>query len=232
MIGINKLLLGDSEIKVPDYVQIVDKCNDDICFYFGPIRECEKLIKSSDVKVYFHDLRVSEFLPPLGKLCLNFNDSYYKLVCQLNESDFGNFCRGDDGRKSWSGQVLEAGLMPIIKDRLGMDELMFLSPCLNFSAFEYRCWVHEDRLIAYDSYCVRDIERFEAVNDELFSRLSDFVLECYNYYVPDELYVIDVCVFEGRFHVVEYNCFSTSGFCKANASLVTVMEYIAENFLC
>lgn len=161
------------------------------------------------------NLSVSYFMPFLKNEYLNFKDSYFKQVCQLNDSDIGMFIRSDSGKKVWSGQILkDIGLLNFIKSTIQDDEMMFLAKpreCKN----EVRFWIKDEKIISYSPYSGTDRNGF--INENIYiEKYEKYVKEIIKEWEPDSKYVIDVCESNNEFKVVEYNCFSSSGFYSAD----------------
>lgn len=237
-ICVNKILYDYPDIDVHADVKMVKNLISagDCDYYFGSIEECRRVLSSNDdtmPKVDYGPMPVNKFLPLLSDDALNCRGGYYKDVCQLNLLDVGMFCRSDSGDKLWSGQILTEGMIDIIKDIVCGDTVLFLAPPKTIEPIEYRCWVEEDRLIACGAYNVDltgDIDiRGHHIPDKTIDEIESFIKKICKRFIPCERYVIDLCVCNKELKVVEYNCFSTSGFANADC-LRRVTNYIVGKF--
>lgn len=228
--------------EITDKVVLVDNFKDvnldDCIAYFGTVAECMRVntfykdysYKYTN-KISFNNIEVTDFLPPLGDMCLNFNDSYFKTVSQLDNTDMGKFCRSNSGLKTWTGQLLDESILYVLHDKIPRDTMMFLAPKKEFNEFEYRCWVHNGNLIAYDTYSVTNKDEILHTNEITKLRLKLFVERCDRLYSPDEYYVVDICEANGELKVMEYNAFSSSGFYYNIESVNQVFEYTYDSVM-
>lgn len=196
------------------YERLTDDVIADADFVFGSIEDMGILLKRFEKKMSYWNLKVSEFLPCIKEEYVNFKGCY-KQVCQLDRDDAGKFCRSDSGDKAWSGQILDDGMIQIIKNRMLPDDLMYLAPRRSILC-EARYWIKDERIVASSPYvggpsCLiwKDI-------------LDAYVEKIVGYWGPDEMYTVDVGMVDGAAKVIEYNCWSTSGFYEAD--LKAIME--------
>lgn len=181
-------------------------------FYFGTIGECQRASKMGDKNLVtsYWDLQVSDFMPAIKGEYLNYEGSYFKQVCQLDSGDIGKFCRSNSGDKRWSGQVIEGRIdMETIRSRLQEDDMLFLAPSKRLPNHEWRCWVLQDKLI--ELYCHSFIKSHDTPKDAEKKAVAKYIERINSRWTPDDTFVIDVCKYDGKYKVVEYNCFSTSG---------------------
>ena len=213
-IAVNSCLLGTKSLPASAhcYADLFDDVSTiDSSFFFCSLRETATLKKMGLECFAFADIRVSEFLPALGDLCLNFRDSYYKQVCQLDTSDIGKFCRSDSGAKLWSGQVLDDRMLVSIRDLMQPDDMLFFSEPREVLS-ERRFWVKDEELVAWSCYL--------DVDSEVDEGAKEFARYVASLWTPDDVCVLDVCTSGGERKVVEFNAWSCSGFYGADVSKI------------
>jgi len=213
-IAVSSCLLGTRSL--PESAVCYHNLFDDVStidssFFFCSIQETAVLKKNGVDRFAFSDIKVSEFLPALGDLCLNFKGSYFKQVCQLDTSDVGKFCRSDSGSKLWSGQVLDERMLTQIRSSLQPDDMMFLSAPREILR-ERRFWVKDEELVAWS--CYLDVE------SEVDELSKEFAKHVANIWTPDDVCVLDVCTSDGEMKVVEFNAWSCSGFYGADPAKI------------
>jgi hypothetical protein len=90
---------------------------------------------------------------------------------------------------------------------------MFISSNKDISQ-EVRCWMINGKCIEISKYITWNKEQQNYIFDNNeYIKFAEFIASIYE---PDELYTIDLGVFENKIYIIEYNCFSTSGFYNAN----------------
>jgi len=213
MIYINKCL-KEKDYNISDIV-FYDRLSDEIIekgkFIFGSISDANYLKRNGyNDKVSFWNLKVSEFLPQITNFYINYKDSYFKQVCMLNDNDIDMFCRSDSGCKLFSGQILDKYSINLIKSTLQPDDLLFLSN-KRIIVNERRYWIYNNKIVTSIGYPKDNNENYD-----------NFVNELVNYWCPDILYTLDVgtLVSNQKPYVIEYNCWSTSGFYDANLNKI------------
>jgi len=228
MIAINKCLIENNNINksicyIYDDIKILDI--NKYKFIFGSINDfiyLNNYIKNLPLneqilirqKYSFWDLKVSDFLPQIKTEYINYNNSYYKQVCMLDNYDIDNFCRSNSGCKLFSGQVLDNTLIKIIKSKLQSDDLLFLSKKKTIID-ERRYWIYNNSIITSSSYSKPE--------DHMENILNNYVKKVCNLWEPDIYYVIDVGIVlpEYSCKIIEYNCWSTSGFYNCDLNKIT-----------
>lgn len=226
--AIQESLLRNSSQKLNNNIIVFDKSfepdskdkND--FFLFCSIEEAKRWKSKNNqeahnVSLSYYNLNVSDFLPAIKYDYVNYL-GVYKQACQLNSNDVGKFCRSNSGNKVWSGQVLDEGLIEIIKDKIQPCDLLYLSSAKAFTGCEYRCWVINEKVVEianYSQFMLNDMH--QAVDHETVKK---YIEDICKFWTPDYMFVVDVCFFQNRLYIVEYNCFSTSGFYDANINKI------------
>ena len=212
-VAINEVLLSKSKIKTVNDATVfknIDEINSKKTFIFSSIRDCQKLSKNSSGIVRYFNISVSSWLAYIKDEYVNFN-GYFKQSCQLNESDIGNFCRSNSGNKVWSGQLIkDENDLKFVKQQTQPDCLLYLASPKEVSQ-EMRLWYINGKCAGYSKYST-----FEKIsqNNYIFDieEYIEYGNHCCKLFEPDDLFTIDICVCDNKLKVMEYNCFSTSGF--------------------
>lgn len=224
MIYVNQCLWGEKiTLNLPEMNDLVIRKGVDsltlkelkeIEFFFCSIQDYFQLKRLGITDVSCYDLKVSEFMPATGNYFVNAKNSYFKQICQLNDSDLGNFCRSDSGLKVWSGQILDKGLLQMMQGRLQQDDLMFLAPPLEI-VNETRYWVYDSEIVTKSPYGLQQDGHSE-------SEVDEFAREMAHGWGPDAFYTMDIGFVPSMngWKLIEHNCYSTSGFYNADVGKI------------
>ena len=224
---INKLLFKDDDpVPLPKGMDVVifdgkipKPKSSEKQFLFGAIEDISKLstyehtAAEQVIETIFDEFNVASYLEQLGHDGLNYEDSYFKLACQLSTNDISSFIRSDSGRKLLTGQVLDNTLLGQIRQRthpyIAPDDLLFLAPRQNIFR-EFRLWVLDDKIVGFSEYTWDDNKDLKEV---IPTAVFTFARKVINRYSPAIGYVMDIAEMDDtdEFKVIEYNGFSTSG---------------------
>ena len=187
-------------------------------FIFGSIEDCSR-IKNMRHCMFFN-VGVTNWLAFLKEEYLN-SDGYFKQAWQIDKNDIGKFCRSNNGKKGWSGQIIKSNVdLQTIHQWVMEDELLYFSSAKNI-VNEKRFWVLDSQIIGYSSYYnhFNQNQNIDDKNNEAIQYVQKIIDV---YYEPDVSYTIDIGwdVDANCFKVIEYNCFSTSGFYKADVNRI------------
>lgn len=181
-------------------------------FLFGTI---SNMGADHPAKRIFYNLKVSDYIGPMYKYCLNAHNSYFKQVFQLNDLDIGKFIKSNSGCKIWTGDILTNDSLRFLQENLPVDEMMFLAPYKKIIE-EYRFWIINDEIITSSSYSWDNKTNYTDPPEKVVA----FVESWKDWWSPDWAYVVDVGVavkpdntYDG---IIEYNCLSTSGLYNAD----------------
>ena len=192
-------------------------------FIFGSIQNIKESKKFYAMDYYYDDIQVTEYLPAITDLALNWKDSYFKLPSQLNHTDFGKFIKSNSGEKVLTGQILDKVLFQqILQNQCGLigSDLLLLAPAREIKR-EYRFWVQFDNIITYSEYSWDENKKLEEVPEKVIKICERFL----NYYTPHQFFTIDIAELdENHYKIIEYNSFSTSGF--YNADMEKIIDVI------
>ena len=226
---INRSLLKDNKTVNMDAI-VYDKlsecdfnCDD---FIFGTIQECSKLKDMPNCS--FMDIKVSDWLAFLKEEYINYN-GYFKQAWQLNETDIGKFCRCNSGNKSWAGQLISTKIdIDTISQLVMEDEVLYIAPSQNIIN-EKRFWVIDGKIIGSSHYYNPFNTNIDCEynNDEALNYAKKIIDI---YYEPATQYTLDIGwdTNKGKFQVIEYNCFNTSGFYKSDVN--QIIKKVKEKF--
>lgn len=213
-VAINEVLLKGRKIKTVSDATVfkdLDEINSRKTFIFSSIRDCQKLSKNSSGIVRYFNLSVSSWLAYLKDEYVNF-DGYFKQSCQLNNSDIGKFCRSNSGNKVWSGQLIKDEIdLKFVKQQTQPDCLLYLSSPKDISQ-EMRLWYINGKCAGYSKYSGIIDKPIQSNYEFEIEDYIEYGNKCCKLFEPDDLFTIDICVVNNELKVMEYNCFSTSGF--------------------
>lgn len=178
-----------------------------------------------------HDYKV--YAPEYGfKNMLNGDGHIMRLTDPLPESYDFFFARPTKDTKSFSGQcfarhawedwvktTLENGT-----ERLLTEETEVLVAPLKQTQQEVRCWVVKGKVITASRYKIHNRVEYKNYDDE--AGFVEFAQSMVDKYQPAEAFVIDVCLCEDEYKIVEINCINCSGFYHVNMyKLLEAIEF-------
>jgi len=118
----------------------------------------------------------------------------------------------------------ETGLK-IIQNKCQPDDLMYLSNYREIKN-EVRFWVCNEQIITYSKYhnninvLDRDLNITFDLSEDGIEEMKKDVQNIVNAWTPDDMFTIDMCQCDGQIKVVEFNCWSTSGFYLADMTKI------------
>lgn len=221
-VHINKLLMNEDSVYNGGILEVssdlkcfvrvhenglrIDEISSTGSFVFGTIRDLAELKRRGYNNFSGWNLRVSDYMPFITDRFVNYKGSYFKMVCQLDDGDVGKFCKSDSGLKVWPGQVIDRGMLGLIRDKCQSDDMLFLSEAKTIGG-EARCWVFDGRVV----HCCRYHDDRWGKNDSLVD-LKHAAEKMVMDWEPADMYTIDMCHHENSIKIMEYNCISASGF--------------------
>lgn len=88
---------------------------------------------------------------------------------------------------------------------------------------EIRCWIVEGKLVTASQYKIGN--RVNMLNMDNNGEVQVFVRQMCKIYCPARAFVLDICLYEDEYKVVEINCINCSGFYDADMSkLIQALE--------
>lgn len=220
-IAINQILLKDSNINnVLDFktfknLKEISKSN---TFFFSTISDCLYLQTMMFGTVSIFDISIDKYIAFLQDKFLNY-DGYFKLACQLNESDINKFCRSNSSYKHWAGQIIKDKIdLNFVKQENQLDTLMYLAP-VKYVSQEMRLWMIDGKCVEITPYATweNNYEVKYEFSKESYIKFAEKIAEDWE---PDSMYVIDIGISYGKMYVIEYNAFSSSGFYDADVNKI------------
>lgn len=178
-----------------------------LLFYgeYGNFLEMDKNLKNDHLILNFPYVSVSFDV-------LKNNPLYFHFGLDSDEI----FIKSNVGNKSIPGQTIHKKDVSSLVNRISLPpESIAIGSKHADIENEYRCVVCEGRIISGSSYVVKgEINESEPVPEKGIVFMNN-VISLWN---PDLLYVVDICSVKGddNFKILEYNCFSTSGFYKTH----------------
>lgn len=165
----------------------------------------------------FFNLKPSMYLPVVHHCCFCDVRSYFKPANMLQWHNEPVFIKPDTGLKTYTGGVItsEAELKFLVA-ACQPDDMCLVAP-VSMIIEEWRFWIYQDVIVGHSQYHA-DPAAKRLYTKSLPDSVCDFV-KCLiaEGYSPDDAYVVDVGVSDkGDTKLIEYNCFSTSGFYNAD----------------
>lgn len=123
-------------------------------------------------------------------------------------------------KKGWN-QNMRAYLE--IKKGLEHNVKIFVAPDKQYIAKEIRCWIVEGKVITMSQYKLGILAHQKNYDHDEEARA--FAQKMADIYVPSRAFVLDICLYQGEWKVVEINCINSAGFYEANMDkLLTALE--------
>ena len=130
------------------------------------------------------------------------------------------FVRPDEDSKSFDGGVHDAASFDAIVGTLRAKDLLplavIVAPAVKIEA-EWRTFVVDGDVVAASSYRVDGKANIDAY---VPPEVIDLAFEAAGRWQPDTVFCLDVARSEGRYGVIEANCFNASRFYGANAETI------------
>lgn len=124
-----------------------------------------------------------------------------------------------DSWNEWQSAVLAADVIKNITD----ETRIFVAPLKSFIYKEIRCWVVDGKVITISQYKIGD--KVIQQNYDHEQEAIDFAQKMADIYCPSRAFVLDICLHNDEYKVVEINCINCSGFYEANMSkLIQALE--------
>lgn len=164
--------------------------------------------------VKYFNLAILDWLPFVKELYINY-DGIFKLSCQLNINDISKFCIANKNLSDFHSQLIKDQYdLKFIKELLQEDILLFITEYKKISN-KMRFWIIDEHIIEYSKF-------LNDKKDDIYPIGSyiKFVNNTLKYYQPDELFTVDVGVYNGNLVIINYNSFSTSEFFNANVEKI------------
>lgn len=174
-------------------------------------------------KGIFYDperFNMQRFLAEWGDKMLNHDASlltFTQFVALNKPNDSMWFVRPVEDDKSFSGRImtfeeirsLEAGLKDSNNPYLGPETLIVISSPKKIEK-EWRLFVVDGRIISACRYVLNS--ELNVDKDDFPREMAEFALACITEFTPDSAFVMDIALCEGRYAIIECNCFNDSGF--------------------
>lgn len=221
--AINKILIQDyikNTNDIPDF-EIFDKLEEiskSNKFIFSTIKDCLYLQTMMYGSISVFDISIDKYIAFLKDKFINY-DGYFKLACQLNDSDINKFCRSNSSYKHWAGQIIKDKIdLNFVKQQNQLDELMYLAP-VKYISQEMRLWMIKGKCVEITEYQTWENNykiKYEYSKED-YIKFAEKIADDWQ---PDNMYVIDIGISYNKMYVIEYNAFSTSGFYNADVNKI------------
>lgn len=171
-----------------------------------------------------HDMKV--YLEKYGEYMLN-HDAYIVPFDFIDEEstipeyffarptkDLKIFAGQCFGRGKWNQYIQETIDNEVFNSIREKTEVL-IAP-LKTTQKEIRCWVVDGKVITISQYKIGS--KVIQQNYDHEQEAIDFAQKMVDIYSPSKAFVLDICLFEGEYKIVEINCINCSGFYEANMS--------------
>lgn len=118
-------------------------------------------------------------------------------------------------KKGWN-QNMKAYLD--LKKGLEHDVKIFVAPDKEYIAKEVRCWVVDNKVITTSMYKLGILPHQKNYDHE--QDAVQFAQRMVNIFAPSKAFVLDICLHQGEWKVVEINCINSAGFYEANMAML------------
>lgn len=124
--------------------------------------------------------------------------------------------------KQWDEYIMEIKGNSTI-DIVRKDTKMFYASPKHGIQQEVRCWIVDGKLITASQYRIG--KRFNLLNIDNDGDINVFVKDMLKIYQPAKAFVMDVCLYEDEYYILELGCINHCGFYDANMSkLIQALE--------
>lgn len=117
-----------------------------------------------------------------------------------------------DSWNEWVKTTVDADIVKNITD----ETRIFVAPLKSFIQKEIRCWVVDGKVITISQYKRGD--KVIQQNYDHEQEAIDFAQKMADIYCPSLAFVLDICLYQDEYKVVEINCMNCAGFYDANMS--------------
>jgi len=172
-----------------------------------------------------HDLEVQ--LQKYGREnMLNGDGIIMNIYDPLPEDYVMFFARPTTDTKEFSGQVFMNyswnEWVESTKEIISTDTRVLVAP-LKDTQQEVRCWVVDGKVVSTSRYKLGSRVCYENYDHE--QGFTDFAQKMVDIYQPAKAFVIDICLYNDEYKIVEINCINCSGFYHVNMQkLVSSLE--------
>jgi hypothetical protein len=124
-----------------------------------------------------------------------------------------------DSWNEWVSTTIDADVVKNITD----ETRIFVAPLKSWIQKEIRCWVVGGKVITISQYKIGD--RVIQQNYDHEQEAIDFAQKMADIFSPSKAYVLDICLYNDEYKVVEINCINCAGYYEANMSkLIQALE--------
>jgi hypothetical protein len=225
------------EILFRPFVDEVDlKTDRKDVFIFGSVNLNKKIGKynlnpgtldnsNHDVKVYSSFYK-DHMLNSDGKI-INFGDKLpeeYNYFFARPTKDTKVFSGQLFSREKWEGWQQELEDSNLVQGLKLETEVLIAS--LKDTQTEIRCWIVGGKVVTMSQYKIGD--RVISENLDNYDEAKEFAQRMTDLFSPARAFVLDICLYNDEWKVVEINCINSSGFYKGNMS--KLLQALEEEF--
>lgn len=197
-------------------------------FIFGCVNMTKVAHKYNWVPgVYFNDKHDMEnYFYKYGDHMLNSDGKFINYYDELPEHIPDTFfARPSKDSKLFTGSLFyRAEWAAYTKgSEVSADTRIFIASQKSYISREIRCWIVDGKVVTTSLYKMAKRGRYQNYDHE--QEAIDFAQKMVDIYAPSRAFVLDICLHEGEYKVVEINCMNCAGFYDANMNkLVEALE--------
>lgn len=116
-----------------------------------------------------------------------------------------------DGWEEWAKDLRDSNL----SQSLNKETKILIAP-LKTTQQEIRCWIVDGKLVTASQYKIGN--RVNYLNMDNNQEVAIFAKQMCKLYCPAKAFVLDICLYQDEYKVVEINCINCSGFYDGDMS--------------
>lgn len=179
-----------------------------------------------------HDFKV--YGTHYGDEMLNADGHVMKFGDPLPFDNYVFFARPTKDTKAFTGQLFtQDSWKEYVDECIKNDALVKLNEetevlvaSLKYTQQEVRCWIVNGKVVTASRYKLGD--RVITENYDHETGFIEYAEKIATIYSPAEAFVLDVCLTDGQYKVVEINCFNCSGF--YDGDMFKIIEALENHF--
>lgn len=179
---------------------------------------------NQDMEVYME--KYGEYMLNSDGVCINFTDPLPDHIPNIFFArpikDSKVFSGGIFSKEEWNKWVNTTGDKDV-KSNLNETTRILIAPLKDYIQREIRCWIVDGKVVTLSQYKLGN--RVVYQNYDYEQEAVEFAQKMANIYSPLRAYVLDICLYQGQYKIVEINCLNCAGYYEADMSkLIQALE--------